>query len=535
MVNAAGSNDRLAQALIAFLRQEFGSSVAAILGFIDILIEDARGNDLEELIPDLDRMQIAGLQLSAMIARILESPGDLGAALLDSGDDGDTDRSRLRHELRTPLSAIKGYGELLVEEAHESGRDALVADLTKVLDLTERLLGDIDKLVEFTGERKDPIAGSPIEIVGKVLHGITPLRAAAGEKRSVSSRILVVDDNASNLDLLSRRLTRDDHQVTTAESGAAALALTADGGFDLVLLDLMMPEMSGYEVLSRLKADEPTRHIPVIMISALDELDSTVRCIEAGAEDYLSKPFNPVLLRARINACLEKKLLRDREQAIAAELSVEKELSEALLLNILPRTIIERMRRGETVIADRVDEATILFSDLVDFTRLAANRAPEETVALLGEVFARFDGIAAALGLEKIKTIGDGYMVAGGVPEARADHAAAIAEMALQMLDAIAAAGRDLGEDLQLRIGVDTGAIIAGVIGTQKFLYDVWGDAVNTSKRMETYGLPGRVHVSAATRQALGDKYRFESRGAMEVKGKGSMETFFLSQGRRRR
>ena len=391
MVNAAGSNDRLAQALIAFLRQEFGSSVAAILGFIDILIEDARGNDLEELIPDLDRMQIAGLQLSAMIARILESPGDLGAALLDSGDDGDTDRSRLRHELRTPLSAIKGYGELLVEEAHESGRDALVADLTKVLDLTERLLGDIDKLVEFTGERKDPIAGSPIEIVGKVLHGITPLRAAAGEKRSVSSRILVVDDNASNLDLLSRRLTRDDHQVTTAESGAAALALTADGGFDLVLLDLMMPEMSGYEVLSRLKADEPTRHIPVIMISALDELDSTVRCIEAGAEDYLSKPFNPVLLRARINACLEKKLLRDREQAIAAELSVEKELSEALLLNILPRTIIERMRRGETVIADRVDEATILFSDLVDFTRLAARSCP------------RGDGRAARRGLRPVR------------------------------------------------------------------------------------------------------------------------------------
>src|SRR5262249_39706742 len=161
-------------------------------------------------------------------------------------------------------------------------------------------------------------------------------------------------------DLLSRRLLRDGRLARTAEDGPAALAALAAEDFDLVLLDLMMPGMSGFEVLCRLKADERARHIPVIMISALDELDSTVRCIEAGAEDYLPKPFNPVLLRARIGACLEKKRLRDREQAMLDELRAEKERSEALLLNILPRKIIERMRRGETVIADHVADATIL-------------------------------------------------------------------------------------------------------------------------------------------------------------------------------
>src|SRR5437660_682387 len=138
-------------------------------------------------------------------------------------------------------------------------------------------------------------------------------------------------------------------------------------------------------------------------ISALDELDSTVRCIEAGAEDYLPKPFNPILLRARIGACLEKKRLLD-------ELQAEKERSEALLLNILPRTIVERIRRGETVIADRIAEATILFADLVDFTSLAGRFSPEETVALLGDIFSRFDALAGRHGLEKIKTTGDGYM-----------------------------------------------------------------------------------------------------------------------------
>jgi adenylate cyclase len=283
----------------------------------------------------------------------------------------------------------------------------------------------------------------------------------------------------------------------------------------------MMPGMSGFEVLSQLKADESTRHLPVIMISALDELDSTVRCIAAGAEDYLPKPFNPVLLRARIGACLEKKRLLD-------ELRAEKERSEALLLNILPRSIVERMRRGETVIADRIAEATVLFSDLVDFTSLAARVSPEETVALLGDIFSRFDALAARHGLEKIKTTGDGYMVAGGLPEERADHAVVVTEMALAMLDAVETAGRVVGQPLQLRIGLNTGALIAGVLGTHKFVYDVWGDTVNTAKRMESYGEPGRVHVSATTRRALGDAFRFEPRGSLEVKGKGSMETYFV-------
>jgi len=309
--------------------------------------------------------------------------------------------------------------------------------------------------------------------------------------------------------------------VTAAESGASALAFAAAGGFDLVLLDLVMPGMSGFEVLCRLKADTSTQHVPVIMISALDELDSTVRCIEAGAEDYLPKPFNPVLLRARIGAALERKRLLD-------ELRVEKERSEALLLNILPRTIVERMRRGETVIADRIAASTILFSDLVDFSSLAAKFSAEETVKLLELLFSRFDALAARHGVEKIKTIGDGYMVAGGLPETRTDHAVAVAEMALAMLAAAEDARHAVGRPLQLRIGLHTGELVAGVIGTRKLAYDVWGDAVNTAKRMESGGLPGRVHVSAATRQVLGDRFRFEPRGLLDVKGKGPMETYFL-------
>ncbi len=499
------SGGRLEHAVAAFLRQEFGASVAAIIGFVDILLDDARGHGLADFVPDLERMRGAAVQLSALIEEAVAS----GAA-------GDAPaRAHLQHNLRTPLNAIKGYGELLVEEASDRGRNTSLADLEKVLGLADRLLGEIDRMVEVS-------AAPPIDIVGNVLQSIRPLgEAGLADPVAVASRILVVDDNEANRDLLSRRLVREGYRVTAAESGAAALALTAAEDFDLVLLDLMMPGTSGFEVLCRLKAHVGTRHVPVIMISALDELDSTVRCIEAGAEDYLPKPFNPVLLRARIGASLEKKRLLD-------ELRAEKERSEALLLNILPGSIVERMRRGETVIADHIPDATILFSDLVDFTSLAARRSAEETVALLADIFCRFDDLAARLGLEKIKTTGDGYMVAGGLPEVRADHAIAVAEMALAMLDAVETVGRIVGERLQLRIGLNTGALIAGVLGTHKFVYDVWGDTVNTAKRMESYGLPGHVHVSAATRQALGDAFRFEPRGALEVKGKGLMETYFL-------
>jgi class 3 adenylate cyclase len=500
------SGARLEHAVAAFLRQEFGASVAAIIGFLDILIEDARRDELTDIIPDLDRMREAGAQLSALTAQAAAS-----------WHGGEAETARLRHELRTPLNAIKGYGELLVEEAQDHGRDTLLDDLQKVLDLAGRLLGEIDCL-------GGTAAVPPIDIVGTVLQTIKPLGEMdlSADANAIGSRILIVDDNASNRDLLARRLAREGHRVELAESGAAALALTAARGFDLVLLDLMMPAMSGFEVLCRLKASTGTRHIPVIMISALDELDSTVRCIEAGAEDYLSKPFNPVLLRARITACLQKKRLLD-------ELSAEKERSEALLLNVLPRSIIERMRRGETSIADRIAEATILFADIVDFTSLCAKLSPEETVRLLGLLFSQFEDLAVRHGLETIKTIGDGYMVTGGILEQQPNSAAAVADMAFSMLEIAELTGRVIDTKVQLRIGMHTGGpIVAGVLGTHKIAYDVWGDTVNTAKRMESYGAPGHVHVSAETRRLLGDAFRVEPCGLLDVKGKGSMETYFV-------
>jgi adenylate cyclase len=523
------TSGRLERALAAFLRQELNAPVVTMMGFLEFVADDARRLGLDSAIPDLERMCAACSELGALVGRVIDSPD----AMRRDEEDFEAFQSRLRHDLRTPLNAIKGYCELLIEDAEDNGQTHLRPDLEKVNQAADQMLVQIDAMVERTREQSpDPGVNQtqqPVEIVAGLLRAVAPVDVAGEDiQREFASRILVVDDIASNRDLLSRRLTREGHQVETAEDGAEAIDRVAAGTFDLILLDLMMPGMSGFEVLCRLKSNLRARHIPVIMISALDEIDSTVRCIEAGAEDYLPKPFNPILLRARINACLEKKWLRDREQTYLEELRVEKQRSESLLLNVLPQTIVTRMQNGESVIADGFHQATILFSDLVGFTALATGLPPDRILEILSTVFTQFDHAVHRHGLEKIKTIGDAYMVAGGLPEPLPDHAHRMASLALDMLDIIQNTRASLSIDLRARIGVHTGPVVAGVIGAHKFIYDVWGDTVNTASRMESFGAPGRVHVSAEMRRVLGDAYLFEPRGPLEIKGKGVMETYFL-------
>jgi adenylate cyclase len=521
------SKQRLNQAMRAFLRQELQAPATAVTDFLGIIIEDARSNQLNHLLSDLERMHTASVQLNAFVKKLLQDT----SSDLHNGEPLHDFHRRLRHDLRTPLNAIKGYSELLIEDMEGDGDSNLRFDLEKLKQSADQLLGQIDSMVALTrqqevtepGGRQDQLA-----VVADVLRTLEPLDAARTGTRLQSSRILVVDDNAANRDVLARRLTREGHQIVTANSGAAALELVAAQDFDLVLLDLIMPEMSGFEVLRRLKATEHSKDVPVIVISALDEIDSVVRCIEAGAEDYLTKPFNPILLRARVGASLEKKWLRDREKKFIADLEREKQRSEALLLNILPQGIVNRMRGGETVIADHVDEVTILFCDLVGFTAISQALPAARTIDFLSRIFSAFDRLAAEHGVEKIKTIGDAYMVVGGIPEHQPDHAMRIATLAPRMLETVRMISQSTALPLQARIGIHTGAVVAGVLGTHKFVYDVWGDTVNTASRMESYSLPGRIQVSAATRTALQDRFTFEPRGALEIKGKGLMETYFL-------
>jgi class 3 adenylate cyclase len=219
-----------------------------------------------------------------------------------------------------------------------------------------------------------------------------------------------------------------------------------------------------------------------------------------------------------------------RRSTLAAEeqVRIDREKSEQLLLNILPGEIAERLKRGERPLADGFENVTVLFADIAGFTPLSGRLTPGEVVEMLNQVFTKFDALAARLGLEKIKTIGDAYMVAGGLPTPRDDHAEAVAEMALGMVEAAHALRSPSGDPLRMRIGIHSGPVVAGVIGQRKFSYDLWGDTVNTASRMESHGEIGEIHVSAETRALLESRFRLERRGTIEVKGKGELETWFL-------
>jgi guanylate cyclase len=223
---------------------------------------------------------------------------------------------------------------------------------------------------------------------------------------------------------------------------------------------------------------------------------------------------------------------RQREEALAA-LRIEQEKAETLLLNILPRSIAEKLKADAHTIADQFSEASILFADVVDFTPLSEHLPPAEVVGILDHLFSHFDDLAEQYGLEKIKTIGDCYMVAAGVPTPRPDHAHALAQMALDMIQATRSSD-DVGHlGLELRIGINSGPVVAGVIGRKRFLYDLWGDAVNTASRMESHGTSGRIQITQATCELIADEFECEPRGTINVKGKGEMEAWYLV-GRRR-
>ena len=344
----------------------------------------------------------------------------------------------------------------------------------------------------------------------------------------VKGSILVVDDTEDIRVLLKANLEFFGHTVAEAKNGRQALEMMRSQPFDLILLDIMMPGMNGYAVLENMKTDFVLQRIPVIVISAIHDLDSVVRCIELGAVDYLPKPFKTTLLRARIDTLLEQKRLRDQEQEYLIMIEEERAKAEQLLLNILPAPIAERLKAGEKIIADSFPEATVMFADVVDFTAYASNASASDVVSTLNNIFIVFDELVERHGLEKIKTTGDSYMVVGGLPLPRPDHVEAVAELALEMQAEAVKFRRFDGSPVRIRAGMHCGPVVAGVIGKKKFIYDLWGDTVNIASRMEALGLADHIQVSSAVYERLRDRFEFKERGTIEVKGKGEMQTYLL-------
>ncbi len=544
------------------------------------------------------------------------------------------------------------------------------------------------------------------------------MQVKAEQTENYQADILVVDDTPDNLRLLIRILQKNGYKVRPVTNGFSAIDAIQSSAPDLILLDIMMPDINGYELCKRLKAQPQFKEIPIIFLSALEEGINKAQAFEVGGADYITKPFQVKEVLARVSNQLtvrslqmqlqdknqkltdqnvqlhqeiaerrqvemETRLLLKATQAISksenfesaidvilglicetiewnlgeawipcsegvlkcatgryvsdssfaqfrqtswqltfdpgvglpgriwqsqhsewiedvssapeqvflrseiavnvglkaafgvpilaenqvlailifyrekvlecqprllelvsavatqlgsliqrkqaeAALKLQQEQTEKLLLNILPKPIADRLQKEQKLIADHFDEVSVLFADLVGFTEFSAHKSPTQLVEILNGIFSEFDRLSELHGLEKIKTIGDAYMVVGGLPTARQDHAEAIALLALEMQTALRRFNFKIGENFQLRIGIHSGSVVAGIIGISKFSYDLWGDTVNVASRMESNGLPGKIQVTAATYERVKEQFVFEERGQIAVKGKGTMLTYWL-------
>jgi adenylate cyclase len=495
----------------AQLRHELRTPLNHIIGYTELLLEELEAGDQPDLAASLSALRGDARQLLTLRNEVLAR-----------GQTGRPDLAAARDTLSPPLDRIRAAGESLRRRAAEVGAGARLADLERIRAATERL----DELLG-RGPTPETPAGAG-----------TAAAPVAGEPAPARQVILVVDDNEDNRDMLARRLRRQGYEVQTAGGGRAALTALAVGPVDLVLLDVMMPDLDGYAVLERLKADPALRDIPVLMISALDELDSVVRCIQLGAEDYLGKPFDPVLLQARVGACLEKKRLHDQEARQRRELAaLNQTLERRVAEQVAQLERLGRLKRffspqlAELIVAGGAAdplaphrrEVTVVFVDLRGFTAFAESAEPEELMGVLREYHAEMGRLILAHEGTLERFTGDGMMVFFNDPVEVPDPAPRAIRMAVAMRDrsaGLAARWHKRGWDLALGVGIAQGYATIGAIGFEGRLdYGAIGTVTNLAARLCGEAGGGQILISARVAAAVEGMIDAESVGPLALKG----------------
>jgi adenylate cyclase len=502
-------------AALANLRHELRTPLNHIIGYSEMLLEDGPAGPAAKLGPDLRRVLEEARRVLGMINDFL-APARVEA--------GAVDPDRLPAELTVPLREIIGHVGALARQAAEIDGASVREDVERIGSAAERLLALVTHgLAAATpASVKETV---PLPLVG-------PIRAGG------RGAILVVDDNEGNREMLARRLARQGYDVRRAPGGREALeSLRADLA-DLVLLDVLMPGMDGYETLSRLKADEALRDIPVLMISALDEMQSVVRCIELGAEDYLPKPFDPVLLQARIGACLEKKRLREQEVRHVRELAewnrtleqrVQEQVAQVEQLGRLKRFFSPQL--AELIVAGGADdplrthrrEITVVFLDLRGFTAFAETAEPEELMDVLREYHAAMGRLILGHEGTLERFTGDGMMVFFNDPVPVSNPAERAIRMAVAMRESVeklAAGWRKRGWELSLGVGIAEGYATIGAIGFEgRWDYGAIGTVTNLAARLCSEARGGQVLISSRVAAAVEGLVEVEAMGSLALKG----------------
>ncbi|QEN03958.1 adenylate/guanylate cyclase domain-containing response regulator [Thiospirochaeta perfilievii] len=335
------------------------------------------------------------------------------------------------------------------------------------------------------------------------------------------SRILIVDDVEENLKVLTETLTQQGFHPLQAKSGERAIQIAKKAKPDLILLDIQMPGMDGFETISILKNDLETVDIPVIFISALNQIEDKVKGFKSGAVDYVSKPFQKEEVIARVTTHLKlRTALKDIE--------VEREKSEKLLQNVLPLSVANELKETGVSLPQNFKDVSVLFSDIVNFTKYSGELDPITLISELNTMFTKFDDIMENNGCERIKTIGDAYLGICGVPNHTSNHAYKISKAATQMINYIEDYNKSSEYKWEVRIGIHSGDIVGGIVGKKKYIYDIFGDTVNIASRMESNSKPMCINISEDTFNRVKDSFNCNKREPLEVKGKGLTNMYFI-------
>jgi adenylate cyclase len=346
---------------------------------------------------------------------------------------------------------------------------------------------------------------------------------------SKNLRVLLVDDQPMIAEAVRRCLMeQSDIDFLYCQDPLQAIPTALEFRPTVILQDLVMPGVDGLQLLSFFRAHGATWDIPMVMLSSKEEAALKAQAFALGANDYLVKLPDAVELIARIRYHSLAYIGRQEKQRYLKALEEEQERSQRLLLNVLPHKIAEQLKVSGDVTPESFTSVSVLFADIVGFTEMSQRISPVELVHCLNQIFSSFDDLVDRYQLEKIKTVGDSYMVVSGVPTRREDHATRMAHMALEMQRALRAVRDALPMPVEIRTGFASGPVVAGIVGSKKFIYDLWGDTVNTASRMESHGITGEIQMTEQTYELVRDRFICERRGKIEIKGKGEMVTYLL-------
>ncbi len=507
----------IASDLIRNLRHRLRSPINHLIGYSEMLQDDAAARGLYQMNAPLTGIRDASKSLLDFVNDTLD---------LNTLEAGILDPEMIDIGLRSTIDVVVSHAEALRAEIENAGWEDAMPDLQRILASTEQLLDLVGSVVDLSKMRFSDLGPQDAEFEAAAgmpaMETVSPGQVVEAPHIVEQATILVVDDDELDRDVLYRRLSRLGHQVLLAQDGFQALDMMRQMQFDVILLEVLLPEMTGYDVLEEIKADENLRHIPVIVLSSLDGIDWVSRCIEIGAEDYIPKPVDPTLLQARIDASLEKKRFHDREVMYLHQIQEQKKRADDLLHVILPDEIVKELSETNQVKPRRHENVAVMFVDIVSFTPYCDGKQPQEIVANLQQLVEEQEELAVANDLHKVKTIGDSFMASCGLLHPVDNPTLNCVRAALGMIDAAHAHPAHFN----VRVGIHVGPVVAGVLGRRTYQFDIWGDAVNTAARMESHGVPGHITLSSEAWRAIEEYAVAESLGIVDIKGKGKLEVF---------